>query len=113
MQALKKGKVIIMKNKKRGYQSLLIAAIPLVIVAFMFISNRTVSSQGGSGATTKVDAVSQKALDYYFEKVGDTVDSDDVEVKRKNYGCHFEIHIFNKGELSMRLSYVGGRFYEI
>lgn len=107
-----------MKNdngtNKKLYQILLLAAIPFILIIFVMNSNKTVSSQGGdpSNPNVKVDPVISQALTYYYDKVGNE-NSDGIEAVKKNFGCHFEIFIYNNGELDMRLAYSGGRFYEL
>lgn len=99
-------------NKNNSYLVLLPAALLVIVVLFIVGSNRT-EAQRGDSSDSKTDPVIQEALVYYYDKVGDEVEKENVEAVKKNFGCHFEIHIYYEGELVMRLGYSGGRVYEI
>ncbi len=58
------------------------------------------------------EEIVKEGLDYYIEKYGQETDPSLLEAKRVDLGCHFEIHIFEEGELVMRLGYAG-KIYEL
>lgn len=110
-----------MKNLgTKKYLYIVLLVVFGISLVFKFYSNRTLASQGnilsdpnnistGQG----VDSISSRAIEYYLENTDEEVNPEDVEVKKQNFGCHFEFHIYTNGELVMRLAYSGGRFYEV
>lgn len=111
------------KSNKKIYLGLIVAVVVFGILVFKDDSSNTVALQqvenqdnektdNEKQPDTNQDPILVEALAYYTDKV-DINDTDKVEATKKNFGCHFEIYIYNNGELEMRLSYAGGRFYEL
>lgn len=91
---------------------LLIVAISFIVFIFVMNSDKILGLLGGSLASSNSETMISEALAYYYDKVGNEGTSE-VEAVKKNFGCHFEIYIYNNGELDMRLTYSGGKFYEL
>lgn len=107
--------------KKYIWISIIFAAAVLALVVFIINANQTIALQDEIASVRdeetiakapKQDAVISRALDYYYEKTGDEV-SDEITAEKKNFGCHTEIYVYKNAQLEMRLSYAGGRIYEL
>lgn len=59
------------------------------------------------------DELAEIGLQYYVENYGTSGNTEGLKSVVKDYGCHKEIHIYEKGELVMRLSYFNGSIYEL
>lgn len=104
-------------NKNMKY----IFIVIIIIVAFfgvnklLSLNNISLPSilfRSAVASNATADNITSKGFDYYMENYGQNVDPATVEAKRVDLGCHFEIHIYEKGELVMKLGYAG-RIYEL
>ncbi|PKM50487.1 MAG: hypothetical protein CVV02_11140 [Firmicutes bacterium HGW-Firmicutes-7] len=99
-------------SNKKIYQIVLMVAISLMVLFFIMKLYSRETSQGVELSNLSTDSILSEAVTYYNNKVGNE-GSDNVEAVKKNFGCHYEIYIYNNGELDMRLSYSRGKFYEL
>lgn len=95
------------KNSKKGPNNSKYISIIIIVLIILTGANRLFNP-----SAARINP-SQIALDYYLEKYGDEVDTNDVKATLRNFGCHQEIHVFKDGKLVMRASYANGRIYEI
>lgn len=101
------------KGKKNKSYLVLLPAALFVIVLFLMLDSSRTQALKGSQSDSASDPVVEKALVYYYDKAGNDIDKEKVEAVRRNFGCHFEIHVYYDGEVVMRLGYSGGQVYEI
>lgn len=109
------------QNPKSNQNKKYILIVMIIIVAFFGankllalnnISLPAILFRSAVASNATADNITSKGFDYYMENYGQDVDPITVEAKRVDLGCHFEIHIYEKGELAMRLGYAG-RIYEL
>lgn len=99
-------------NKNKLYMVLMPVALLVIVVLFLLDPSRTQATNGTQSEPGR-DPIIEQSLAYYFDQVGEDVDKENVEAVRKSFGCHFEIHIYDEGELVMQLGYSNGQVYEI
>lgn len=69
--------------------------------------------QNSSSRNVQSNSLEDIGLDYYLEKYELSEDTEGIESKLQNFGCHQEIHIFRDGELVMRMVYFNNQIYEL